>query len=105
MAVFRSLLISGFAALIPIGLGICELCRSTPAFGAGAELTEMKKRLSQPWTPEDEVRLRTLAAAGRSAATISERLKRSVGAVRYRASALNIILQRVKRGSKVKGKE
>jgi hypothetical protein len=49
----------------------------------------------QPWTLEDEVRLRALAAAGRSAATIAERLKRTEAAIRYKARALNINLLRV----------
>jgi hypothetical protein len=53
---------------------------------------------SQPWTSEDEVRLRTLAAAGRSAATIAERLKRSEAGIRYKARSLNINLARVANG-------
>jgi DNA-binding NarL/FixJ family response regulator len=51
----------------------------------------MKKRLSQPWTPEDVSRLRVLAAAGRSNATIAERLKRTEAAIRYKARKLQLI--------------
>jgi hypothetical protein len=59
---------------------------------------------SQPWTSEDEVRLRDLAAAGRSAATIAERLKRTEAGIRYKARSLNINLARVANGRKAKGK-
>jgi hypothetical protein len=59
-------------------------------------------RAPEPWTAEDEVRLRTLAAAGRSAATIAERLKRTEAAIRYKARALNINLARVTNGRKAK---
>jgi hypothetical protein len=54
----------------------------------------MLTAFSPPWTPEDEARLRALAAAGRSIATIAERLKRPAQAVRYRARKLNILLRR-----------
>jgi DNA-binding NarL/FixJ family response regulator len=64
----------------------------------------MKKRPPQPWTPEDEARLRALAAAGRTTATIAERLKRTEATIRYKARALNIILARVANGLKAKGK-
>jgi hypothetical protein len=57
--------------------------------------TEMSKRLSQPWSSEDEARLRALAAAGRSTATIAERLKRPPAAIRYKAMRLDIAIQRV----------
>jgi hypothetical protein len=60
-------------------------------------------RPPQPWTHEDEVRLRTLAAAGRSAATIAERLKRTEAAIRYKARKLNINLARVTIGRQAKG--
>jgi hypothetical protein len=62
------------------------------------------KRLPQPWTSEDEARLRGLAASGRSVATIAERLKRSTAAIRYKALRLNISLPRAERGLKVKVK-
>jgi hypothetical protein len=47
---------------------------------------------SQPWTLEDDERLRNLAEEGRTARTISERLKRTPEAVRRRAKSLKIIL-------------
>jgi hypothetical protein len=59
---------------------------------------------SQLWTSEDEVRLRALAAAGRSAATIAERLKRTEAGIRYKARSLNINLARVANGRKAKRK-
>jgi hypothetical protein len=62
----------------------------------------MKKRPPQPWTPEDVARLRALAAAGRTAATIAERLKRTEASIRDKARALNIILARVANGRKAK---
>jgi hypothetical protein len=63
----------------------------------GLKRREMKKRPAQPWTSEDEARLRALAAVGRSAITIAERLKRTPAAVRYKALRLNIVLRRVGR--------
>jgi hypothetical protein len=61
-------------------------------------------KLPQPWTPEDEARLRELAASGRSVATIAERLKRTTAAIRYKARRLNISLPRGERGWKAKVK-
>jgi DNA-binding NarL/FixJ family response regulator len=78
--------------------------RSSQAGRYSLELgVKRKMRPSQPWTSEDEVRLRTLAAAGRSAATIAERLKRTEAAIRYKARALNIILARVANGRQAQG--
>jgi hypothetical protein len=56
------------------------------------------------WTPEDDQRLRALAADGRSAAVIAERLKRSQGAVHKRAQKLGVTFKRVALRLKVKGK-
>jgi hypothetical protein len=72
--------------------------------GLGLKRSQMKIRPPQPWTPEDEARLRALAAAGRTAAVISERLKRSQAAIYGRALKLGVILRRVGRGRKAKGK-
>jgi hypothetical protein len=56
----------------------------------------VSKRPLQPWSSEDEARLRALAAAGKSIATVAERLKRPPAAVRYKAMRLNIMVQRVR---------
>jgi hypothetical protein len=63
----------------------------------GLKRSEMSTRPSQPWSSEDEARLRSLAAAGRSIATIAERLKRPPAAVRYKARRLNILMHRARR--------
>jgi hypothetical protein len=65
------------------------------AGGAG----ELKRRIIQPWTPEEDERLRKLAAEGRTAVTISERLKRAPKSIRHRArSSISCWLRcRVKR--------
>jgi len=55
----------------------------------------MKGRITQPWTPSDDERLRKLAAEGRSSLTISERMKRSQQSVRNRARRLEIVLAKV----------
>jgi hypothetical protein len=55
----------------------------------------MKRRIVQPWTPEDEEHLRKLAAEGRTAFTISERMKRSPASVRNRANTLKIVLAKM----------
>jgi hypothetical protein len=57
-----------------------------------------------PWTSEDEGLLRSLAAAGESAAAISTLLKRPPHAVRKRARVLNITLARSLPAPKTKGK-
>jgi DNA-binding NarL/FixJ family response regulator len=51
-----------------------------------------------PWTPEEERLLRSLAAAGESAAAIAKRLKRSSEAVRKRAHKLEIRLAASQKG-------
>jgi hypothetical protein len=56
----------------------------------------MKGRIVQPWTPEDDQRLRKLAAEGRTSVTIAERLKRTPASVRGRANALNVVLMKAK---------
>jgi hypothetical protein len=58
----------------------------------------------QPWTPEEDVRLRRLAEEGRGAAVIAERLKRSRAAVYARAAKLGITLKWAGAGLKAKGK-
>jgi hypothetical protein len=50
----------------------------------------------EPWTPEDDERLRKLATEGRSVATIAERLKRPPGSIRNRAARLKIVLAKAK---------
>ncbi len=55
------------------------------------------------WTIEEDARLRKLAEEGRSAKTISERLKRSVFGVHWRLSVLGISL--IKANGKMIGKE
>jgi hypothetical protein len=56
----------------------------------------------QPWTPEEDVRLRRLPKEGRTAAAIAERLKRSRAAVYARAAKLDITLKWARAGRKVK---
>jgi hypothetical protein len=56
----------------------------------------MKGRITQPWTPSDDERLRKLVAEGRSSLTIVERMKRSTDPVRNRAAKLKLVLVRVK---------
>jgi hypothetical protein len=54
----------------------------------------MKGRVIQPWSPEDDERLRKLAAEGRTSVTIAERMKRTPASVRSRARILEIVLMR-----------
>ena len=51
-----------------------------------------------PWKPEENGLLRSLAAAGESAAAIAKRLKRSSEAVRKRAHKLEIRLAASQKG-------
>jgi hypothetical protein len=73
--------------LVELGLKVKEM--SAPEF---------------PWTPEKDGLLRSLAAAGESAAAIATLLKRTPDAVRSRAKVLKIKLARSQPGRKVKGK-
>jgi hypothetical protein len=52
------------------------------------------------WTPEEDFRLRSLIEANTSLHLIAEKLKRSVPAIRARASILNILMKRVRVGGK-----
>jgi hypothetical protein len=56
----------------------------------------MKATRLDPWTPEDDERLRKLAREGRTVLTIAERLKRPTAAVRYRAKRLGVELMKAK---------
>jgi hypothetical protein len=56
----------------------------------------------QPWTPEEDVRLRRLAGEGRATAVIAERLKRSPSAVYLRAKKLGVALKGTRAGPKAK---
>jgi DNA-binding NarL/FixJ family response regulator len=55
----------------------------------------MTGRITQPWFPSDDERLRKLAAEGRTSTTIAERMKRSPDSVRKRAKKLKIVLRRL----------
>jgi hypothetical protein len=54
----------------------------------------MKRRIIQPWTPEDDDRLRRLAAEGRTSVTIAERMKRTPASVRSRTRAIKVVLMK-----------
>ncbi|MDX6456301.1 MAG: hypothetical protein QOD48_2408 [Gaiellaceae bacterium] len=57
-----------------------------------------------PWTPYEDGLLRSMGAAGESAAAIATLLKRSAPGVRKRAHLLKIKLARSPPGPKPKGK-
>ena len=59
---------------------------------------------SRPWTAHEDMFLRQLAAAGKSAAEIAVEMKRSDAAIRNHAALLNVKLAKVQRGPKAKGK-
>jgi hypothetical protein len=56
------------------------------------------------WTPEEDERLKTLLEANTSVHLVAVKLKRSVVAVRSRASLLKVSCKRTRRGLKVKEK-
>jgi hypothetical protein len=56
------------------------------------------------WSPEEDARLKSLIEANTSIHLIAARLKRSVPAIRSRASILNILMKRVRVGLKATGK-
>jgi hypothetical protein len=51
---------------------------------------------SMPWTPADDEQLRSMLMAGRTAAEIATKLKRSVAAVHRRARVLGLSFKRVR---------
>jgi hypothetical protein len=55
------------------------------------------------WTSEEDGRLKTLIEANTSIHLVAVKLKRSVAAVRRRASLLRISYGRTRRGLKAKG--
>jgi hypothetical protein len=59
---------------------------------------------SSKWTPEEDARLKSLIEANTSIHLIATKLKRSVAAIRSRASTLDIPIKRVRVGLKAKGK-
>ena len=64
----------------------------------------MPENSNNKWTPEEDVRLKFLIEANTSIHLIAAKLKRSVPAIRSRASILNILMKRVRVGLKAKGK-
>ena len=64
----------------------------------------MPENSSNKWTPEEDARLKSLVEANTSIHLIAAKLKRSVGAVRTRASTLDIPIKRVRVGLKATGK-
>jgi hypothetical protein len=59
---------------------------------------------SNKWTPEENARLKSLIEANTSIHLIATKLKRSVSAIRTRASILKIAIKGVRLGLKAKGK-
>jgi hypothetical protein len=65
---------------------------------------EVMKRAGPVWAPYEDERLRALALSGTTAAKIAEQLNRSEGAVRKRATRLNIVLSSRARAPKTESK-
>jgi hypothetical protein len=59
---------------------------------------------NRKWTPAEDERLKTLFESNTSIHLVAVKLKRSVAAVRTRASLLKISYRRTRRGLKAKGK-
>ena len=64
----------------------------------------MPENGNNKWTPEEDARFKSLVEASTSVHLIAAKLKRSVYAIRTRASILNIPIKRVRVGLKAKGK-
>jgi hypothetical protein len=62
----------------------------------------MPENNNRKWTPDEDALLKSLIEANVSAHLIAAKLKRSVPAIRYRASILNILMKRVRVGLKAK---
>ena len=63
----------------------------------------MPENANTKWTTEEDVRLKSLIEANTSVHLVAAKLKRSVSAIRVRASILNIPMKRVRVGLKAKG--
>jgi hypothetical protein len=61
----------------------------------------MRENSGKPWTPQEDERLRELAAAGAALAEIAEKLDRTAPATKARAYILRVMLGRF--GSKRRG--
>jgi hypothetical protein len=55
----------------------------------------MPENSNNKWTPEEDVRLKSLIEANTSLHLIAAKLKRSVSAIRARASIRNISIKRI----------
>ena len=64
----------------------------------------MPENSNNKWTPEEDARLKSLIEVNTSIHLIAAKLKRSVPAIRSRASIRNILMKRVRVGLKAKGK-
>jgi len=53
-------------------------------------------RRNRLWTPEEDIRLRTLLESGASTALVAAKLKRSISATKGRASAIGISFRKIK---------
>jgi len=62
----------------------------------------MNSYRKRPWTPEEESRLRTLVEESASALLVAAKIKRTVTAIRGRASVIGVSLRPIKPGLKVK---
>ena len=89
--------------IIRLVMNEAEAASITSSGRARAEGEEMSAP-GPAWSAEEEDLLRSLAAAGESAAAIATLLKRSHHAVRKRAHLLEIKLARSPPGPKTKGK-
>ena len=87
-----------------------RLCRSEKAIWHRARKIGIELRLAggplarNPWTPEEDKRLRMLVEACKPIEIVAAELKRSVKAVKGRAYELRISLKRVNLKPKAKGK-
>ena len=77
---------------------VAEKLKRTPAavrgravkLGLTADTNEAAPRAKEPWTPEEENRLRILMAEGKTARAIASHVKRTTRAIRRRAEILGL---------------
>jgi hypothetical protein len=70
--------------------------------GWGARWIAVPENSNNKWTPEEDALLKSLIEANTSIHLVAAKLKRSVGAIRARASMLNILMKWVRIGPKAK---
>jgi hypothetical protein len=76
-------------------MGVSLLLRASWHRVKGEKMTTVAENGGKPWTPEEDERLRELAASGATLSNIAEKLDRTGSATKTRAYILRVFLGRL----------